>query len=139
MDNSGYLLVKISMEMKTALTNKLLPFNVTAPQWAVLKDISCHPEGTTPAKIAERTYSERPTITGILVRLKTKEFITTKDNPHDKRSNLIFLTDLGMAIKNGIEALSDDIMETALSGVTDQEKLIFMKVLQQIHMNLDKE
>ncbi|MEK4877034.1 MULTISPECIES: MarR family winged helix-turn-helix transcriptional regulator [Paenibacillus] len=136
MDNPGQLLIRVSLEMKKSLTKKLLLYNVTAPQWAVLKDISIHLEGTTPAMIAERTYSDRPTITGILERLKAKGLLDIRDNPNDKRSNLVFITDSGMIIKNQIEVLSDEIMDNALKNISEQEMSTFMNVLKTIYLNI---
>lgn len=72
MDNLGYLLNKVSVMTKTELTNQLKEYKVTAQQWAVLKDISLHPTGTTPAMIAERLFADRPTVTGIIQRLLQK-------------------------------------------------------------------
>lgn len=139
MDNLGFLLTKVSLEIKAALTKRLLPYNVTAPQWAVLKDISAHPEGTTPAKIAERTYSERSTITGVLERLKMKDYVTISKNPNDKRSTLVFTTDLGTKIQKEIELISDDIINEAIHGITEEDKQTTTKVLKQIFKNTNKE
>jgi len=136
MDNPGQLLMRVSLEMKKSLTKKLTLYNVTAPQWAVLKDISSHLEGTTPAMIAERTYSDRPTITGVLERLKTKGLLITKDNPKDKRSNLIFITESGLNLTHQIEDLSDEIMRDALKDISHQDLSKFMSVLKQIYVNI---
>lgn len=102
----------------------------------MFKDISSHIEGTTPAMIAERTYSDRPTITGVLERLKAKGFLVMKDNPKDKRSNLVFITDSGMTIMSQIEDLSDEIMENAIKDISEQEISMFMKVLKQSYLNI---
>ncbi|WP_410768898.1 MarR family winged helix-turn-helix transcriptional regulator [Fontibacillus sp. BL9] len=132
MDNPGYLITKASMVLKTSITRRLIPYNVTASQWAVLRDVSSYPDGTMPAKIAERIYADRPTITGVLERLKRKGYIFMKENPDDKRSNLIFLTDHGKSLVNEIEHLSDDILEEALNEVSEHDRTIFVNVLKQI-------
>ena len=54
MDNLGNLLHKVSVMMKTELSNRLKIYKITAKQWAVLKDTSLHPNGTTPVLVAER-------------------------------------------------------------------------------------
>lgn len=86
--------------------------------------------------IAERTYSDRPTITGILERLKAKGLLDIRDNPNDKRSNLVFITDSGMIIKSQIEVLSDEIMDNALKNISEQEMSTFMNVLKMIYLNI---
>lgn len=136
MNNPGQLLMRVSLELKKSLSKRLSLYNITAPQWAVLQDISNHLEGTTPAMIAERTYSDRPTITGVLERLKTKGLLVIKDNPNDKRSNLVFITESGLKMKSNIENLSDELMDDALNNITEHEMSTFINVLKQIYINI---
>lgn len=136
MNNPGQLLMRVSLELKKSLSKRLSLYNITATQWAVLQDISNHLEGTTPAMIAERTYSDRPTITGVLERLKTKGLLVIKDNPNDKRSNLVFITESGLRMKSQIENLSDELMDDALKNITEHEMSTFINVLNQIYINI---
>lgn len=136
MDNLGYLLNKVSVMTKTELTNQLKEYKVTAQQWAVLKDISLHPTGTTPAMIAERLFADRPTVTGIIQRLLQKDWIITKHNPNDKRSHLVFLTDKANSLLNELEHISNDVIRISIKDIPKDEIEITIGVLQNMIQNL---
>ncbi|AFQ13070.1 MarR family transcriptional regulator [Bacillus pacificus] len=136
MDNLGYLLNKVSVMTKTELTNQLKEYKVTAQQWAVLKDISLHPTGTTPAMIAERLFADRPTVTGIIQRLLQKDWIITKHNPNDKRSHLVFLTDKANSLLNELEHISNDVIRLSIKDIPKDEIEITIGVLQNMIQNL---
>ncbi|EEL31436.1 MULTISPECIES: MarR family winged helix-turn-helix transcriptional regulator [Bacillus] len=136
MDNLGYLLNKVSVMTKTELTNQLKEYKVTAQQWAVLKDISLHPTGTTPAMIAERLFADRPTVTGIIQRLLQKDWILTKHNPNDKRSHLVFLTDKANSLLNELEHISNDVIRISIKDIPKDEIEITIGVLQNMIQNL---
>ncbi|HDR6312513.1 TPA: MarR family transcriptional regulator [Bacillus cereus] len=136
MDNLGYLLNKVSLMTKSELTNQLEKFNITAQQWSVLKDISLHPNGTTPAMIAERLLADRPTVTGIIQRLLQKEWLITRQNPKDKRSFLVFLTDKSNSLIHEIEYVSNDVIRSAVTNIPQDEIEITIGVLQNMIRNL---
>ncbi|EMX0193123.1 MarR family winged helix-turn-helix transcriptional regulator [Bacillus thuringiensis] len=136
MDNLGYLLHKISVMTKTELSNQLKQYELTAQQWSVLKDISLHPEGTTPAMIADRLLSDRPTVSGIVKRLLEKKLIVTTHNPSDKRSLLIFLTDETKNLIPKIENISDDVIKDATADISKNDVQTTMRVLQHMIANL---
>ncbi|MGA5716775.1 MarR family winged helix-turn-helix transcriptional regulator [Bacillus bombysepticus] len=136
MDNLGYLLHKISVMTKTELTNQLKEYNINAQQWAVLKDISLYSNGTTPAMIADRLLADRPTITGIIQRLLQKGWIVTKNNPSDKRSHLVFLTDKANLLLHEIENVSNDVIRGAIKDIPKDEIEIAIGVLQNMIQNL---
>ncbi|MCU5600929.1 MarR family winged helix-turn-helix transcriptional regulator [Bacillus wiedmannii] len=136
MDNLGYLLHKISVMTKIELSNQLKQYELTAQQWSVLKDISLHPEGTTPAMIADRLLSDRPTVSGIVKRLLEKKLIVTTHNPSDKRSLLIFLTDETKNLIPKIENISDDVIKDATADISKNDVQTTMRVLQHMIANL---
>ncbi len=136
MDNLGYLLHKLSVMTKTELSNQLKQYELTAQQWSVLKDISLHPEGTTPAMIANRLLSDRPTVSGIIKRLLEKKLIVTTHNPSDKRSLLIFLTDETKKSIPKMENISDDVIQDAITNIPNNDVQTTIRVLQNMIANL---
>ncbi|MEB2584111.1 MarR family winged helix-turn-helix transcriptional regulator [Bacillus cereus] len=139
MDNLGYLLHKVSVMTKTELSNQLKIYKITAKQWSVLKDISLHPNGTTPALIAERLMADRPTMTGIIQRLLQKDFIFTTHNPNDKQSHLIFLTEKTKKLIKEIENISEDVIKSAITNIPKDEVETTIRVLQNMIQNLKTE
>ncbi|BCG57960.1 MarR family winged helix-turn-helix transcriptional regulator [Paenibacillus sp. URB8-2] len=137
--NLGYLIHKVSVMSKSRLTQRLKAYGLTAQQWSVIKDISATGAGATPAMIAKRLHADRPTITGILNRLADKGFVYTRDNPKDRRSQFILLTDQSMELIAKLEDVSNKVMKEALRGVPDSEIRTTIGVLRQMMDNLGKE
>lgn len=133
--NIGYLLSKASISLKLAISQRLQPYNLTSTQWAMLKNISLYESGTTPAQIAEQMGAERPTITGILDRLKAKQFIISQPHPQDKRSQLISLTLEGSQLVKELDHLADTVLEESLRGISAEQQAILTFALQQIIIN----
>ncbi|MGA4463138.1 MarR family winged helix-turn-helix transcriptional regulator [Bacillus bombysepticus] len=109
---------------------------MTAQQWAVLKDVSFYPNGTTPAMIADRLLADCPTITGIIHRLLQKGWIVTKHNPNDTRSHLVTLTNKANSLLHEIEHVSNDVIKIAVMSIPKDEIEITMRVLKNMIQNL---
>ncbi len=70
-DSIGYLLNVSARLIKRNLDIRLLKFDITTSQWAVLKLLSVEPI-LTQAQIAERLNSDRATCGSIIDRLEKK-------------------------------------------------------------------
>jgi len=120
----GYLINKASKSARWELSNKLAEVGLTASQYAVIKDIEiCEARGmnTTPAEIANRIHSDRPTVSGILERLVKLGWVHRVMRPEDKRSHYVKLTEKAMDNRNILEDLSDKTMAQALKGFSEEE------------------
>jgi len=73
---------------------KVSDLNITAVQSMILCCLY-EEEGVTSIDLGKKTELESSTVTGILDRLESASFIVRKDNPHDRRSILIYLTEKG--------------------------------------------
>lgn len=140
-DNFGYLLNKAARFMKWELSKRLEQHEVTASQWSVLKDLHLHEkdenaQSCTAAAIADRLNIDRPTMSGIISRLNKNGWIETAVNPEDKRSQLVKLTDKSRDILSVLEELSNEIVEQALRGFSQEEVEMFKSFLKRIINNL---
>ena len=137
-DSIGYLLNVTARLMKRNLDIRLLQFDITASQWAVLKLLSEEPV-LTQAQIAERLNSDRATCGSVIDRLAKKEMIAKKANAVDRRAFDISLSHKGIEL---VEILTEHAVESdkqALKGVSDSEMKILYKVLRQITYNLEED
>jgi MarR family transcriptional regulator for hemolysin len=140
-NNIGYLLNNAARAIKWQLNRRLEEHNLTSAQWAVLKDLHMNEIfnsnlSTTPASIAERLNMDRPTMSGIVNRLLKSQWIETTQNPEDKRSQILRLTDKSREIISVLEGLSDDIVSLALKDFKEEEARVLTKLLQKIMSNL---
>lgn len=140
--NVGYLLNKVTQALKTELGNKLRPFDITVPQWSVLRDLYYQEQlanlerKASPAQIAERLHSDRPTISGVIDRLHNKGLIQKKINPTDRRSQVLYLTEAALHLIPTLERASQETIQIALSDIQDSQVSELVTSLQSIIKNL---
>lgn len=137
--NLGYLLNKTVRLMKWKFNHALKEYGLTIAQWSVIKDVSVLEETApdelqlfSPALIAERLYLDRPTISGILDRAIKNGWLRRENNPHDRRSQVIRLTEKSRKAVGKLNKLSNEITGTAVEGFTageiDQLKNILVRM-----------
>lgn len=90
----GFLMGITHRKLSTLLLQRLKEFDITPEQWSVLYQIVSE-EGMIQKEIAIRTYKDKPTMTRIINQLETKGFVTRKEGKEDRRSFLIYSTELG--------------------------------------------
>lgn len=137
-DSIGYLLNVSARLIKRNLDTKLLEFDITTSQWAVLKLLSVE-SILTQAQIAERLNSDRATCGCIIDRLAKKEMIFKKINVTDRRAFDISLSQKGIRL---VEIFTERALESnkqALKGISENDIKILYKVLRQITDNLEEE
>ncbi|OGO77752.1 MAG: hypothetical protein A2Y23_03910 [Clostridiales bacterium GWB2_37_7] len=145
-NNLGYLLNKAARMTKWDLNNALADEGITSTQFGLIKDIyfnekRCIDEEEklqrlTPAAIAERLNSDRPTISCMIERLVKQNLAYRISNPKDRRSQIILLTDKAKEIMPMLEFLGDKTMEKAIKGFDEHEEALLKLFLTRIIENL---
>lgn len=118
-----YHLNRVSHLIKWELNNRLEDFQLTSAQWRVLMELKHYGDSNqpgdniTPAFIAERLNVERPAITRVVDSLIQANWIVKKDNPHDRRSQFVFLTDKAKRALPDLQIIGDKVMEKSFRGI----------------------
>lgn len=71
-----------------------MEYGVTAPQTFVIFDVMDH-EGSSVKDIASRIQLDSPAVTGLIDRLVKEDLVTRMEDPEDRRSLKIYLTEKG--------------------------------------------
>lgn len=143
--NIGYLLTLSAKMMKHLLNRKLERLNITASQWAVIKDLQMLSQygaainQYTAVEIAKRLDMDKPTMSGVLNRLIEKDYIKKKSHPEDRRAQVIQLTDTCIKMIPTIEEESNNTIETALKDFDIGEREEFVRLLNKVILNLKGE
>lgn len=141
MNDVGYLINKAARLTKWELNNRLGDVGLTSPQFAVLREILCNESkgdkkaDLTPATIAERVYADRPTISGIIQRLTDQGWVQRVENPNDRRSKIIVLTDKSIALMGTLDSLSSETMKIGLKDFSEEEIADLRKYLLKVINN----
>lgn len=136
MENISYLLIKVSRHLKNNLDNKLKKYDVTAIQFSVMNQIASKNSLITSAEIADILSSDRPTISGVINRLKEKGLVEKIYNPNDKRSSYLKLSKSSMELVNKLRNASDKLNSDILREFTEEEikdmKRYLLKICKEV-------
>ena len=92
-------------------------FGVTRAQWAVLVRLDRF-EGLKQSELAEMLDLQPITLTRLLDRLCNNGLIERRSDPNDRRAKRLFLTAAARPMLEQLGALGEDMMTTALAGVS---------------------
>lgn len=123
--------------MRSYADQRLKSYDLTVEQLQVLKqtDVDVGP----PQNILSVLTGKSPAnITRILDRLEKKNRIVRKQNPHDRRSSLVFLTHEGQILRDEVTSLFESLQSELVKGISMEKQLIAIEVLTGIKNNMEK-
>ena len=138
----GSILHKVAMLAKNNFSNKLNDIGITPAQFSVLKVIHyCQEDNinSSPATIAAHLEIDRPTASGIIDRLETQGWVKRVNNPNDKRSFIITVTEKAMEKFKEIEAISFESFDIMVNGFTKEEVVCLRNLLLRVKGNYEKQ
>lgn len=98
-------------QLGTTLFERVMPFDLTLPQFIVLNHFVRIGGERSPAELASAIQVTKATMTSTLQKLELKGFIETKPDEKDGRSKRVWITSSGRAARDqSIVALQDDLV-----------------------------
>ncbi|HEY3424193.1 MAG TPA: MarR family transcriptional regulator [Negativicutes bacterium] len=131
----GFILCKTQRKLQNAYNHKLKQFDITVEQWGILNCLS-ETGGIVPTELSEIILKDKPNTIRILNKLKKKELVIYQDNPSDKRSYLILITEKGRYLLALILPLVISVRRQAVKGISEEKKEELVGLLDQIYYNL---
>ncbi len=95
-------------------------------------------DGISISALSEKTGLAKTTLTGMLDRLEKAGHIVRTNDPRDRRSVRIRLTNRAWGLREQYEAVSREMSEVFYRGFRDEEILEFEKNLRHVLENLTK-
>ncbi|MFZ4813214.1 MAG: MarR family winged helix-turn-helix transcriptional regulator [Phototrophicaceae bacterium] len=95
-------------------------------------------DGVTQSEISGCIEVSAPTVTKMLQGLEANGIILRQPDPHDARSLRVYLTEKGQALEPAVCALWQDTEAQMLHGVNEAERLLLLRLLDQMRENLSK-
>ena len=135
-ENIGYLLNRLTSLLNSVLTQDLNKFNLTRTQWAVL--ITVYFElANTPSAIAAWLKWDRPTTSGVILRLLKQGWIVSHTDKKDRRSQKISLTEDTASMMPELIFLNHKVIAAALQGFTEDQEKTLIELLKKSIANLE--
>lgn len=137
MKKIAILIKKLSLKCDKLANKELQPFGLTYTQFLILKFLFLNKDTVMKQIDLEKHLSmSNPTITGILKNMEKGGLIERADNPEDKRSRRMLLTEKSIQLETVLLQLSDKLETTLTKNLSEQEKeqtiLILSKILSSI-------
>ena len=134
-DSLGRRIYLTSQAIRNNIDRLLKPFDLTTEQLHLLNNLDLK-KGRTQSEIGALTGKSPANTTRILDRLEKKNLIVRRENPEDRRSQLVLLkvegAELGTEMSRLIAALSARIEE----NIDNEDMAVVVKVLGRMETNL---
>ena len=93
-------------------------------------------DGASITDLSKRCYLDNSTLTGLMDRLERLRLVQRVDVPGDRRAFSIFLTPEALAMRSQVTEVMEQVATTMLAGCSEQEIVVFEKVLRNIFNKL---
>lgn len=92
-----------------------------------------HNPGCTQAKLAEILHADKAAVARRTKNLETKGFLVRKDDPKDKRSQLIYPTEKAETLKSTKAEIEEEFYKYLIKALSDDEAKTFALLLDRIY------
>ncbi|WP_085507242.1 MarR family winged helix-turn-helix transcriptional regulator [Thalassobacillus devorans] len=133
-ENIGIFIRDVDLTIINAVTDQLKPFNL-APEQNLIMLLLWEQEGYTPNEIAEQLKKDRGSITRMIYRLETKDYIRRESDKKDRRSFKVYLTEKGKELGKEVIPFTQSIGECLTNGITEEELNTLTRTLMKIKQN----
>ena len=123
--------MRVATQRHTAIFMSCMIDRLTPPQFAALaKLLEVGP--CSQNHLGRLIYLDAATIKGVIDRLKARRFVTTQNDPQDKRRRAITLTETGRRVADAAVAVAGDITAKTLAPLTQDEQRAVVRLLKKL-------
>ncbi len=137
-ESLGFLLAKCHQKAFQIFREKLLPHNLTPPQFAVLAFL-WKKDGQSQIQLGTSMEMDRTTTSGVIDRLENLGLVSRRHHPEDRRVFMIYLTEAGRELEHTLPRLSIEANAEIASNLSEKEKESLMVLLKKIRGELNEE
>lgn len=92
-----------------------------------------HNPGCTQARLAELLHADKAAIARRTKNLETKGYLIRKDDPNDRRSQLLYPTEQAETLKSSKAEIEASFYEYLLSALSEEERITFAALLDKLY------
>lgn len=96
-----------------------------------------HEQGITQQVLAERTAKDKACLTNLMNNLEKKGYVQREEDPTDRRSKLVFLTNEGEEFRNQIRPILDQVYVNAEQTIGLEGIKVMMSELNSVYNVLE--
>jgi len=126
-----FQLAKAYQKAHGLFKKRLLPYGLTPIQHLILEALWLE-DGISQKDIGTRLVLDRATLSGVLDRMASGGWITKTQDPEDKRTLRICLTEKGRDLKAGLSRERNQANEELLGNLNLEEKVLLKRLLRDV-------
>lgn len=132
----GSASVRLSKRIARIINHHLKAFNITTEQWGVLRTVN-ESGLITQKTLSERSDKDKATLTKILDLLEKHQYTERVQNPEDRRSFLIQITEKGTNLVEEVGPYLKEVYSEIIDGIDQDKLLLYQEVLTSLENNID--
>jgi MarR family transcriptional regulator, transcriptional regulator for hemolysin len=133
--NLGFLLKDVSRLWVRMFEQRAEQLGMTLTHAKVLVFLSRN-EGTTQVRLAELSDTDPMTLVRVLDRMERDDWLERRPDPNDRRVYRLFLKPAADPVLAEIHRIGDKARGEALAGLSNEERMGLISLLERIHTNL---
>ena len=138
-DGFGSLVARAARQWRRTVDRRLQPFGLTEATWLPLIYLARAPVPMRQKDLAAALTLDGSSVVRLLDALVAAELVERREEDGDRRARIIVPTRRGLAIAEQVEAVSRQVRNAVLTGLTDEELQVATRVMEQICLNLAKQ
>ena len=132
MDITERKITKIAREAETLVLRTLREEGVGTAEIDLIHALRHNP-GCTQAALAELLHADKAAIARRTKNLEAKGYLVRRDDPNDKRSQLLYPTELAESLKSSKAEIEESFYEYITSELTAEESATFAALLDKLY------
>lgn len=121
-DRVALLIKKTALVIEKLSNQVLAPYDLSHTQYKIMMMLYRNPDRSVRQTDIEEKFSlTNPTVTGIIQNLEKKRLVERVQNPEDKRSKLVCLTERAIAVRENLNLLGETLENKVTEGLTENE------------------
>ena len=138
-DGFGGLIARVARQWRRAVDRRLQPFGLTEATWLPLIYLARAPAPMRQKDLAAALALDNSTVVRLLDALEASGHITRREGGTDRRAKIITLTARGWTIIEQVEAVSREVRNATLHGLSDDDLRVATRALELVGHNLARQ
>lgn len=135
-DKVAILIKKKALMIEKLSNHELAPYELTHTQYKILMLLyRMQDQPLCQIDIETHFAMTNPSVTGILQNLEKKGLVERIQNPDDRRSKLLHLTEKALAMQTELHALGESLENQVTANLTPEESQQLISLLKKILAN----
>lgn len=137
-DRMAHLVRYVARGLTRSLQLRLAEHDIQFGSWVYLR-ILWETDGLTQRELSDRAGLMQSTTHTALAKLEAKGYVTRRHPDGDRKKRIVELTPAGRAARQVLEPLAEDVNETSLVGIDQEQIDLLRSALLTMAVNLDKD